>query len=124
MVSVDSVATGAAGAKEGPLDLQLGAGLTALVGGDGPLRSEVMDRFARRLAQDDERLQTLIAGPGTVGPAHAWRRAVRILAQWTGLDGVDKEISAVIHGGSRAGGDSLWSDSGVEGLRGTLRQGP
>lgn len=122
VVSVDSVATGAAGAKEGPLDLQLGAGLTALVGGDGPLRSEVMDRFARRLAQDDERLQTLIAGPGTVGPAHAWRRAVRILAQWTGLDGVDKEISAVIHGGSRAGGDSLWSDSGVEGLRGRVQE--
>ena len=111
-VTVDSVDTGAVGANQGPLDLQLGAGLTALVGGDGPLRTEVMDRFARRLAQDDERLQTLIAGPGSVGPALAWRRAVRILAQWSGLEGVDQEVAALIHGGSRAGDDSLWTDSG------------
>ena len=75
----DSIDTGVAGAEQEPLDLQLGSGLTALVGGDGLLRSEIMERFARRLAQDDERLQTLIAGPGPVGPALAWRRAVRIL---------------------------------------------
>ena len=113
---------GAAGANQGPLDLQLTAGLTALVGGDGPLRNEVMDRFARRLAQEDERLQTLIAGPGTVGPALAWRRAVRILAQWSGLEGVDQEVAALIHGGSRAGDDSLWTDSGVDGLRARVQE--
>ena len=117
MVQVDSTDTGAARASPGPLDLQLGEGLTALVGGDGPLRNEVMDRFARRLAQDDERLQTLIAGPGPVGPALAWRRAVRVLAQWLGLEGVDREVAALIHGGSRAGDDPLWTDSGVDGLR-------
>ena len=121
-VTVDSLDTGAVGANQGPLDLQLGAGLTALVGGDGPLRTEVMDRFARRLAQDDERLQTLIAGPGTVGPALAWRRAVRILAQWSGLEGVDQEVAALIQGGPRAGNDSLWTDSGVEGLRARVQE--
>ena len=122
VVSVDSVDAGVAGANQGPLDLQLGAGLTALVGGDGPLRNEVMDRFACRLAQDDERLQTLIAGPGTVGPALAWRRAVRILAQWSGFEGVDQEVTALIQGGSRAGDDSLWTDSGVEGLRARVQE--
>ncbi len=122
MVNVGSVETGAGAANRGPLDLQLGAGLTALVGGDGPLRSEVMDRFARRLAQVDERLQTLIAGPGTVGPALAWRRAVRTLAQWSGLDGVDHEVAALIHGGSRAGDDTLWTDSGVDGLRARVQE--
>ncbi len=121
-VTVDSVDTGAVGANQGPLDLQLGAGLTALVGGDGPLRSEVMDRFARRLAEDDERLQTLIAGPGNVGPALAWRRAVRVLAQWSGLEGVDQEVAALIHGGPRADDDSLWTDSGVEGLRARVQE--
>ena len=119
---MDSLDTGAAGANQGPLDLQLGAGLTALVGGDGPLRNEVMDRFARRLAQDDERLQMLIAGPGTVGPALAWRRAVRVLAQWSGLEGVDQEVAALIHGGSRAGDDPLWTDSGVDGLRARVQE--
>ena len=93
-----------------------------MVGGDGPLRNEVMDRFASRLAQDDERLQTLIAGPGTVWPALAWRRAVRILAQWSGLEGVDHEVAALIQGGSRAGDDSLWTDSGVDGLRARVQE--
>ena len=106
-----SVDTGTAEAKQGPLDLQLGSGLTALVGGDGPLRAEVMERFAGRLAQDDDRLQTLIAGPGAVGPALAWRRAVRILAQWSGLEGVDQEVAAL------TGDRSRWTDSGVESLR-------
>jgi hypothetical protein len=120
--SVDSVDTGTAEAKEGPLDLQLGSGLTALVGGDGPLRSEVMERFAGRLALDDERLQTLIAGPGTVGPALAWRRAIRILAQWSGLDGVDREIAALTHASSVAGDHSARTDSGVEGLRARVHE--
>ncbi len=119
---MDSLDTGAAGANQAPLDLQLGAGLTALVGGDGPLRNEVMDRFARRLAQEDERLQTLIAGPGTVGPALAWRRAVRILAQWSGLEGVDQEESVLSHGGSRASDPPLWTDSGVDGLRARVEE--
>ena len=119
---MDSVDTGVAGANEGPLDLQLGSGLTALVGGDGPLRNEVMERFARRLAQDDERLQTLIAGPGTIGPALAWRRAVRILAQWSGLEGVDQEVAALTHGSSVTGDHSLRTDSGVEGLRARVQE--
>ncbi len=119
---MDSVDAGAAEADQGPLDLQLGTGLTALVGGDGPLRSEVMERFARRLAQDDERLQTLIAGPGPVGPALAWRRAVRILAHWSGLEGVDQEEAALIHGGSRDGDAPLWTDSGVDGLRARVEE--
>ena len=118
----DSIDTGVAGAEQEPLDLQLGSGLTALVGGDGLLRSEIMERFARRLAQDDERLQTLIAGPGPVGPALAWRRAVRILAQWSGLEGVDQEEAALIQGGSRAGDPPLWTDSGVDGLRARVEE--
>jgi hypothetical protein len=114
--SVDSVDTCTAEAKEGSLDLQLGSGLTALVGGDGPLRTEVMERFAVRLAQEDERLQTLIAGPGAVGPARAWRRSVRILAQWSGLQGVDQELAAL------TGDHSLLTDSGVEGLRARVQE--
>ncbi len=119
---MDSVDTGTAEAKEGPLDLQLGSGLTALVGGDGSLRSEVMERFAARLAQEDERLQTLIAGPGTVGPARAWRRAVRILAQWSGLQGVDQELADLTHASSVGGDHSLLTDSGVEGLRARVQE--
>ena len=120
--SVDSVDTGTTRANQGPLDLQLGAGLTALVVGDGPLRTEVMDRFARRLAQEDERLQTLIAGPGPVGPAIAWRRAVRILAQWSGLQGVDREVAALIHRGPPGSDHSPWTDSGVDGLRARVQE--
>ncbi|MCH8810856.1 MAG: hypothetical protein IID07_03435 [Gemmatimonadetes bacterium] len=116
---VDSVDTDAVGADQEPLDLQLGSGLTALVGGDGPLRIEVMELFARRLALHDERLQTLIAGPGPVGPALAWRRAVRILAQWSGLEGVDQEEAALIQGGSGAAGPP---DSGVDGLRARVEE--
>ena len=114
---MDSVDTSTVGLEQGPLDLQLGAGLTALVGGDGPLRTEVMDLFAERLAQDDERLQTLIAGPGPVGPALAWRRAVRILAQWLGLEGVDREVAALIQGGPPGSDHTQWTDSGIDGLR-------
>ncbi len=117
---MDSLDTGAAAANQ-PLDLQLGPGLTALVGGDGPFRNELMERFARRLALDDERIQTLIAGPGVVGPAFAWRRTVRILAQWWGLEGVDQEVAALIHGGSGAN-DSLWTDSGVDSLRARVHE--
>jgi hypothetical protein len=119
---VDSVDTGVTGAGQGPLDVQLGSGLTALVGGDGPLRAQVMELFARRISQEDERLQTLIAGPGPVGPALAWRRAVRILAQWSGLEGVDHEVTALIHGGSKADDRSMWSDSGVDGLRARVQE--
>jgi len=118
----DSIDTGVAGAEQEPLDLQLGSGLTALVGGDGPLRSEVMERFARRLAQDDERLQTLIAGPGPVGPALAWRRAVRILAQWSGLESVDQEEAALIRSASGASDPPVWTDSGVDGLRARVEE--
>ena len=117
MDSVDTV-----GIEQEPLDIQLGSGLTALVGGDGPLRNEVMERFARRLAQEDERLQTLIAGPGPVGPAFAWRRAVRILAQWSGLEGVDQEEAALIRGGSGASDPPVWTDSGVDGLRARVEE--
>ena len=119
---MDSVDAGTAGANQDPLDLQFGPGLTALVGGDGPLRNEVMERFARRLAQHDERLQTLIAGPGTVGPALAWRRAVRIVAQWSGLEGVDRQVAALIPGGFGASDHPLWTDSGVEGLRARVQE--
>jgi hypothetical protein len=119
---VGSVHSGTAEAKQGPLDLQLGSGLTALVGGDGPLRAKVMERFAGRLAQDDERLQTLIAGPGAVGPALAWRRAVRILAQWSGLERVDQEVAALTHARSPTGDHSRWTDSGVESLRARVQE--
>ena len=119
---VDAVDTGAVEADSGPLDLQLGSGLTAVVGGDGPLRNEVMEQFARRLAQDDERLRMLIAGPGPVGPALAWRRAVRILAQWSGLDGVDREEAVLIHRRLQAGDSPLWTDSGVAGLRARVEE--
>ena len=119
---MDAVDTGAVEADLGPLDLQIGSGLTALVGGDGPLRNEVMGQFARRLVQDDERLQMLIAGPGSVGPALAWRRAVRILAQWSGLDGVDREEAALIHRRLQAGDSPLWADSGVAGLRARVEE--
>ena len=119
---MDSVDTGTAGANQGTLDLQLGSGLTALVGGDGALRTEVMESFARSLAQDDERLKTLIAGPGPVGPALAWRRAVRVLAQWSGLEGVDQEVAALIHGGSGSGEHPVWTDSGVDGLRARVQE--
>ena len=81
-----------------------------------------MEQFARRLAEDDERLQTLIAGPGPVGPALAWRRAVRTLAQWSGLQGVDREEAALMHGGSRASIPPLWTDSGVDGLRARVEE--
>jgi hypothetical protein len=81
-----------------------------------------MERFARRLAQEDERLQTLIAGPGPVGPALAWRRAVRILAQWSGLEGVDQQVAALMQGGSRAGDLPVWTDSGVDGLRARVQE--
>jgi len=110
------------GIEQEPLDIQLGSGLTALVGGDGPLRNEVMERFARRLAQEDERLQTLIAGPGPVGPAFAWRRAVRILAQWSGLEGVDQEEAALIRSASGASDPPVWTDSGVDGLRARVEE--
>jgi len=119
---VDSLDAGTVGSHPAPLDIELGSGLTALVGGDGPLRSEVMERFARRLAQEDERLQTLIAGPGPVGPALAWRRAVRILAQWSGLEGVDQQVAALMQGGSRAGDLPVWTDSGVDGLRARVQE--
>ena len=119
---MDSLDAGTVGSHPAPLDIELGSGLTALVGGDGPLRSEVMERFARRLAQEDERLQTLIAGPGPVGPALAWRRAVRILAQWSGLGGVDQQVAALMQGGSRAGDLPVWTDSGVDGLRARVQE--
>jgi hypothetical protein len=119
---VGSVDTDTAEAKQGPLDLQLGSGLTALVGGDGPLRNEVMERFASRLAQDDERLQTLIAGPGAVGPTIARRRAVRILAQWSGLERVDQEVAALTHARSLTADHSRWTDSGVESLRARVQE--
>ena len=121
---MDSVHTDAPGPQRGPLDLdfELGPGLTALVGGDGPLRAEVMDQFARRLAQEDERLQTLIAGPGTVAPAVAWRRAVRVLAQWSGHEGVDQEVASLALGGALADVDSLWTDSGCDGLRARVQE--
>ena len=119
-MGLDSVDT--VGSEQEPLDLELSSGLTALVGGDGPLRNEVMERFARRLAQGDERLQTLIAGPGPVGPALAWRRAVRILAQWSGLQGVDQKEAALIQGGPRATDHPLWTDSGVDGLRARVEE--
>jgi len=119
---LDSVDTDTAEAKQSPLDLQLGSGLTALVGGDGPLRNKVMERFAGRLAQDDECLQTLIAGPGAVGPALAWRRAVRILAQWSGLERVDQEVAALTHARSLTGDHPRWTDSGVESLRARVQE--
>ena len=115
--SVDTV-----GSEQEPLDLELSSGLTALVGGTALCVMGSWSGFARRLAQGDERLQTLIAGPGPVGPALAWRRAVRILAQWSGLQGVDQKEAALIQGGPRATDHPLWTDSGVDGLRARVEE--
>ena len=100
---------------------RLGPGLAALIGGDGPLRSEVLERFAGPLVVGDERMATLIAGHGLTEPAQAWRRAVRVLAQWLGMDGVDQEISRLEGDGAvRTNVTSM--DSGVENLRARVQE--
>ncbi len=102
-------------------DFRLGPGLAALVGGDGPLRNEVLERFAGPLVNGDERLATVVAGHGLTEPAQAWRRAVRVLAQWLGMDGVDREISNLE--GETSASSSLTSvDSGVENLRARVHE--
>ena len=95
---------------------RLGPGLAALVGGDGPLRNEVLERLAGPLVKGDERLAILIAGHGLREPAQAWRRAVRMLAQWLGMDGVENEISN-LQGQSSGTSGRTSMDSGVENLR-------
>lgn len=100
---------------------RLGPGLSALVGGDGPLRSEVLARFAGPLVKGDERLATLIAGQGLGEPAQAWRRAVRVLAQWLGMDGVDNEIAG-LQGDDVPGTSPTSLDSGVENLRARVQE--
>ena len=100
---------------------RLGPGLVALVGGDGPLRSDVLERYAGPLVKGDERLATLVAGHGLGEPARAWRRATRVLAQWLGMDGVDKEISNLQDDvGTSSGLTSL--DSGVENLKARVQE--
>ena len=103
------------------LGFRLGPGLAALVGGDGPLRSEVLERFAGRLAMGDERLATLVAGDGLTESAQAWRRTVRVLAQWLGLDGVDRQIAG-LEGAGAASSSPTSLDSGVENLRARVRE--
>jgi len=100
---------------------RLGPGLAALVGGDGPLRSEVLERLAGPLVKGDERLATLVAGHGLKEPAQAWRRAVRVLAQWLGMDGVDQEISN-LEGARPATSGATSMDSGVENLRARVQE--
>ena len=92
------------------LGFRLGPGLAALVGGDGPLRSEALERLA-----------TLVAGHGLTEPAQAWRRAVRVLAQWLGLDGVDRERSDLERESSASSG-LISMDSGVENLRARVQE--
>ncbi len=53
------------------LDFEIGRGLAALVGGDGPLRSEVLEGLARKLARGDDRMTILIAGYGVATPTLA-----------------------------------------------------
>ncbi len=103
------------------LGFRLGPGLAALVGGDGPLRSEALERFAGPLAKGDERLATLVAGHGLTEPAQAWRCAVRVLAQWLGLDGVDREVSDLERESSATSG-LISMDSGVENLRARVQE--
>ena len=101
--------------------LRLGPGLAALVGGDGPLRSEVLECLAGPLVEGDERLGTVVAGHGLTEPSQAWRRAVRVLAQWLGMDGVDKQISN-LEGGSSETSRLTTLDSGVENLRARVQE--
>jgi hypothetical protein len=100
---------------------RLGPGLAALVGGDGPLRSDVLERYAGPLVKGDERLATLVAGHGLGEPAQAWRRAARVLAQWLGMDGVDNEISN-LQGEGAASSSPTSLDSGVENLRARVQE--
>ena len=100
---------------------RLGPGLAALVGGDGPLRSEVLERLAGPLVKGDERLATLVAGHGLKEPAQAWRRAVRVLVQWLGMDGVDSEI-ANLEGESSVRSSHTSMDSGVDNLRARVQE--
>jgi len=100
---------------------RLGPGLAALVGGDGPLRSEVLERLAGPLVKGDERLSTLIAGHGLREPAQAWRRAVRVLAQWLGMDGVENELSN-LEGQSSVTSGRTSMDSGIENLRARVQE--
>ncbi len=103
------------------LPFELGPGLAALVGGNGPLRSEVLGQLAAPLAKGDERLATLVAGQGLTAPPQAWRRAVRVLAQCCGLDGVDKKLID-LEAGHSAGARRARTDSGVENLRARVRE--
>ncbi len=100
---------------------RLGPGLAALIGGDGPRRSEILERFAGPLVKGDERLATLVAGHGLAEPAQAWRRAVRVLAQWLGMEGVDREISN-LEGDASASSSLTSMDSGVENLRARVQE--
>ena len=42
------------------LDFEIGRGLTALVGGDGPQRREVLDGLAGKLARGDARMVSFV----------------------------------------------------------------
>ena len=104
------------------LDLEIGRGLAALVGGDGPLRSEVLDGLAQDLARSDDRMTVLIAGHGAATPTLAWRRAVRVLAQWSGLDGVEREVDALLSKASPDVATSIATDSGIDNLRARVQE--
>lgn len=118
---MSSLDLGTSPSDQDRLGFRLGPGLAALVGGDGPLRSEALERFAGPLAKGDERLATLVAGQGLTEPAQAWRRAVRVLAQWLGLDGVDRELSNLGREIPVSSGFTSM-DSGVESLRAQVQE--
>ncbi len=113
---------GTPSSSQDQLGLRLGPGLAALVGGDGPLRSEILDRRAARLAVGDERLATLIGGHGLVAPGPAWRRAVRVLAQWLGLDSVEREILQTEVGDPGPEATVASTDSGLGNVRARVRE--
>lgn len=104
------------------LDFEIGRGLAALVGGDGPLRSEVLEGLARKLARGDDRMTILIAGFGVATPTLAWRRAVRVLAQWSGLDGVEREVNALLPKLSQGVVTPTSTDSEIAKLRARVQE--
>jgi len=106
------------------LDFEIGRGLTALVGGDGPQRREVLDGLAGKLARGDARMVSLIAGHGVATPALAWRRTLRLLAEWSGLNGMKRQVDGLPFGTSQPHANSMFVDSGIDNLQAVAQDLP